>query len=81
MPTKFPQITNKQLFDSGFSLIVLANQIERIKIKAIRDGLKIIREHDSVSPIEKELSATLDDMRDLTPIKEVEEVDRRYQTK
>jgi phosphoenolpyruvate phosphomutase len=78
VPTKFPQLKSRQLFDSGFSLVVLANQTERIKIKAIRDGLKIIREHDSVYPIEKELSATLDDMRDLTPIREAEKVNRRY---
>lgn len=78
VPTKFPQITNKELFDGGFSLVILANQTERIKIKAIRDGLKLIRKHDSVAPIEKKLSATLDDMRSLTPIREQEEIDRRY---
>lgn len=81
VPTKFPQITNKQLFDSGFSLIVLANQTERIKIKAIRDGLKIVKANDSVYPIEKELSATLDDMRNLTPMKKVQEIDQRYPVK
>jgi len=80
IPTKFPRITNKQLFNSGFSLVILANQTERIKIKAIRDGLKIIRENDSVYPIENELSATLDDMRDLTPVNEAAEIDRRYKT-
>lgn len=81
VPTKFPQITNKQLFDTGFSVVVLANQTERVKIKAIREALKIIKNYDCINPIEKELSATLDDMRDLTPIKEVEEIDRRYITK
>jgi phosphoenolpyruvate phosphomutase len=77
-PTKFPHLTNKQLFDAGFSMIVLANQTERVKIKAIRESLKIIKKHDCVYPIEKTLSATLDDMRDLTPIKEIEENERRY---
>ncbi len=81
VPTKFPQLTNKQLFNAGFSVIVLANQTERVKIKAIRESLKIIKKHDSVYPVEKELSATLDDMRDLTPIREVEEIDRRYGTR
>lgn len=79
VPTKFPQVTNKQLFDSGFSLIILANQTERIKIKAIRDALKIIKENGAIYPIEQELSATLDDMRSLTPIRETEEIDQRYQ--
>ena len=78
VPTKFPQLTNKQLFNAGFSMIVLANQTERVKIKAIRESLKVIKTHDCVYPVEKELSATLDDMRDLTPIREVEKIDRRY---
>ncbi|MFC1658643.1 isocitrate lyase/phosphoenolpyruvate mutase family protein [Candidatus Omnitrophota bacterium] len=78
VPTKFPQLTNKQLFRAGFSMIVLANQTERVKIQAIRKSLKIIRRHDCVLPIEKELSATLDDMRSLTPVKQAQEVDRRY---
>ena len=77
VPTKFPQLTSKQLFDAGFSMIILANQTERIKIKAIRESLKIIKKYDCVNPIEKELSATLDDMRNLTPIKEAEEIDLR----
>lgn len=78
VPTKFPHVLNKELFDAGFSTIVFANQTERVKIKAIRDALKIIKEHDSLLPIEKELSATLDDMRNLTPIKETEEIERKY---
>lgn len=81
VPTKFPQLTNKQLFKAGFLMIILANQTERVKIKAIREALKIIKNYDCINPIEKELSATLDDMRDLTPIKEVEEIDRRYGTR
>jgi cytidyltransferase-like protein len=78
VPTKFPQVTTRKLLDAGFSMIILANQTERVKIAAIRESLKIIKSHDSVFPIEKGLSATLDDMRDLTPIKEVEKIDRRY---
>ena len=78
VPTKFPQITNRQLFDAGFSIVILANQTERVKIASIRQSLKIIKTHDCVNPIEKGLSATLDDMRSLTPVKEAEEIDRRY---
>ena len=78
VPTKFPQLTNKQLFDTGFSMIVLANQTERVKIKAIRGCLRTIKTHDCAYPIEEKLSATLDDMRDLTPIREMEEIDREY---
>lgn len=81
VPTKFPRLTNRQLFDAGFSMIVLANQTERVKIRSVRESLKTIKKHDCVYPIEKELSATLDDMRDLTPIREAEEIDRRYRTR
>ena len=78
VPTKFPKVTNKQLFNAGFSVVVLANQTERIKIKAIREGLRLIKENDSTYLIEKNLSATLDDMRYLTPVKETESINRRF---
>ena len=78
VPTKFPHIKNKELFKAGFSMVVLANQTERVKIAAIRESLRIIKEDGSAHPLEKGLSATLDDMRNLTPIKEVQKIDRRY---
>ena len=78
VPTKFPHIKNIELFNAGFSMIVLANQTERIKIKAIQEGLSIIKKTDSVLAIEETLSATLDDMRELTPIIETEEIDEKY---
>jgi phosphoenolpyruvate phosphomutase len=78
VPTKFPQINNKRLFHAGFSVVVLANQTERIKIKAIRQGLRLIKENDNTLAIEKGLSATLDDMRYLTPIKETEMIEKRF---
>ena len=81
VPTKFPKIKNSRLFKAGFSMVVLANHTERIKIKAIREGLRLIREQDNTYEIEKRLSATLDDMRYLTPIKESESIDRRYKLK
>jgi 2-methylisocitrate lyase-like PEP mutase family enzyme len=69
---------NKKLFDAGFSVVVLANQTERVKIKAIREALKIIKREGGIFSIEKDLSATLDDMRDLTPVKEAQELERKY---
>ncbi len=74
VPTKFPQITNQELSDSGFSVIIWANQTERVKIKSVRDCLKILKSEGSAKTIEAGLSATLDDMRSLTPIKEEEEI-------
>jgi len=78
VPTKFPHLRNSQLFKAGFSMVVLANQTERIKIKSIRDALKIIKKEDSLLPIEKKLSASLDDMRNLTPVKEMELIEKKY---
>lgn len=67
VPTKFPHLTNKQLFDLGYSMVIWANQTERVKIKAIRDALKVLKEDDCAVNIENKLSATLDDMKGLTP--------------
>jgi len=78
VPTKFPQLTNKQLFDAGFSMVVLANQTERIKIKAIREGLETIKRCDCVLPIEQKFSTTLEDMRNLTPVGEAERIEQKY---
>jgi len=66
VPTKFPHITTAQLESVGYEMIIFANQTERIKIKSIREALKILKK-GRMLPIEKTLSATLDDMRNLTP--------------
>ncbi len=67
VPTKFPYMTNKELFDEGYSMVIWANQTERVKIKAIRDALKNLKEDDRAFRIEEKLSATLEDMKGLTP--------------
>jgi phosphoenolpyruvate phosphomutase len=67
VPTKFPECTNKELFDMGYSMIIWANQTERVKIKAIREALISLRACDCASDIEMNLSATLDDMKGLMP--------------
>ena len=81
VPTKFPQVSNKQLFQAGFSMVVFANQTERVKIQAIRKCLDIIKNTGSVRAIESKLSATLEDMRQLTPMKETDGINRRYRIK
>jgi len=67
VPTKFPHRTNKELFDKGYSLIIWANQTERVKIKAVRDCLNYLKKDDCASRLEDGLSASLDDMKGLTP--------------
>jgi len=67
VPTKFPHITNQRLFDMGYSMVIWANQTERVKIKAIRDALMVLKGNDCAEDIENELSATLEDLRGLCP--------------
>ena len=66
VPTKFPQYTNKQLFGMGYLMVIWANQTERVKIKAMREALKSLKDNDCALDIENNLSATLEDMRGLT---------------
>lgn len=67
VPTKFPHITNRKLHGLGYDYVILANQMERVKIKAIREALKKVKLHDCAQPIENKLSATLEDMKSLMP--------------
>lgn len=69
VPTKFPTMTNQRLFNMGYDMIIWANQTERVKIKAIRDALAVLKKDDCAINIENNLSATLDDMRGLCPLK------------
>lgn len=64
-PTKFPQYTNKELKEMGYSTIIWANQTERVKIKAVRKMLSKLKQHDRMLEAEKDLCATLDDMKGL----------------
>ena len=67
VPTKFPYYTNDKLFDMGYSYVIWANQTERVKIKSIRDALGMLKEKDCSQEIEDNLSASLDDLKGLTP--------------
>ena len=66
VPTKFPQYKNQELFNLGYSMVIWANQTERVKIKATRECLGSLMGSDSAEYIEANLSATLDDMKGLT---------------
>lgn len=68
IPTKFPHYTNKRLFNMGYSMVIWANQTERVKIKSIREALRILKKDDCAKNIENKLSTTLEDMRGLCPL-------------
>lgn len=67
VPTKFPHYTNRKLFKMGYSMVIWANQTERVKIKSTREALRILKDQDCALHIEENLSASLDDMKGLTP--------------
>jgi len=67
VPTKFPGVTNKYLFDMGYSMVIWANQTERVKIKAVRECLGSLKGSDCAEFIEAHLSSSLNDMKRLIP--------------
>lgn len=66
VPTKFPEFTNMELEDMGYSMIVWANQTCRVQIRAVRDMLYTLKKHDRMLEAEEHLCATLEDMKGLT---------------
>lgn len=67
VPTKFPEMKARNLFHMGYSMVIWANQTERAKIKATRECLGSLMASDCAEFVEANLSATLDDMKGLTP--------------
>ena len=67
VPTKFPHLGSHELLNAGYNMVIWANQMERVKIKAIREALKDLRTLGCAFNIEQDLSATLDDMKGLMP--------------
>ncbi len=67
VPTKFPEFTAERLYALGYSMVIWANQTERVKIKATRECLGSLKSSDCAEFIEMNLSSTLDDMKALTP--------------
>jgi phosphoenolpyruvate phosphomutase len=65
VPTKFPEYTNHRLRTMGYSMIIWANQTERVKIKAVRQMLRTLNANDRMLEAESELCTDLEDMRNL----------------
>ena len=66
VPTKFPQVTTTDLYHAGYHMIIWANHTERLKIKAVRDGLKMMLDADCPLPVEESMSCTLNELKGLT---------------
>lgn len=67
VPTKFPHFSNYKLFEMGYSIVIWANQTERVKIRSVRQALEIMKTTGRAEEVEESLSATLDEMKGLTP--------------
>lgn len=79
VPTKFPQLGYNKLWELGYHMVILANQTERIKIKALRESLRQIKTLQSVDDIEQHFSVSLDDMKSLTPLEEQRALEDAYE--
>ncbi|KKN82800.1 hypothetical protein LCGC14_0306240 [marine sediment metagenome] len=67
IPTKFPHLTNSELFNTGYSIIIYANQTLRSKIFGIKQMLKVLKTEQNGKAIENCI-CSLEDFRSLTPI-------------
>ncbi len=78
IPSKFPHITNRKLFNVGYSVVIYANQTQRAKIYGVKKILKILKTKQNAKAIENYIS-TLDEFRNLTPVNETKERKSRYE--
>jgi phosphoenolpyruvate phosphomutase len=67
VPTKFPEITNEELFRMGYEGVIWANQILRTQIYATRKMFLELKRNDRMLEAESHLCATLEDLKNLTP--------------
>lgn len=77
IPSKFPHLTEGELFKAGFSVIIYANQIQRTIIKAIKDNLKLLKTEKKADALNNQM-CSLNEMRNLTPIAETEHIEEKY---
>jgi phosphoenolpyruvate phosphomutase len=77
IPSKFPQITNKELFNAGYSIVIYANQTMRAKIHGIKQALKVLKTEQNAKALDNYI-CSLDDFRNLTPIEETKKRQERY---
>ena len=78
IPSKFPQIKNKELFDAGYSIIIFANHTTRAKIFGIKKALKILKTEQNAKALE-DCICSLDEFRNLTPVEETKKRKEKYE--
>lgn len=77
IPSKFPQMTEKELFDLGYSIIIYANQTQRAKIQAVKNMLKTLKNKKCADALKNQI-CSINDFRALTPIEMTKELEAKY---
>ena len=77
VPTKYYKTPTNLFREAGISTIIWANHSLRASIAGIKEVIKIIKDEEAVSSIEKNI-ATLDEIFSLTNEFEVQEAERKY---
>jgi phosphoenolpyruvate phosphomutase len=78
IPSKFPQITNSELFNVGYNIVIFANQTMRAKIFGIKQALKVLKTEQNAKALDDYI-CSLNDFRNLTPIEETKKRKERYE--
>lgn len=78
IPSKFPHLTEAELFRAGYSIVIYANQTQRAKIEGVKKTLKILKEKKNAKDLNNYIS-TLDEFRNLTPIEKTKRRQERYE--
>ena len=69
IPSKFPHLSNSDLFNAGYSIVIYANQTQRAKIFGVKQMLSKLKTNGTAASL-KDCICSLDDFRNLTPIEE-----------
>lgn len=56
VPTLFPTFDAEQLFQKGFQVVILANQLMRASVKAMEDTLKTMRVHRNAACVDPDIA-------------------------
>ena len=78
IPSTFAHLTNSELFNAGYSVIIYANQTQRAKIFGIKKVLKILKTEKNAKALENDI-CSLDEFRNLTPIEETKRRKDKYE--
>jgi phosphoenolpyruvate phosphomutase len=77
VPTKYGQVTAKELQRLGYPFAIFANQALRASLRAMRETLAILRREEAASAADERI-ATLEEVYEIVGVRELEENERAY---